>query len=252
MRAILDRIGAHNGALNVYLGVDEERMLAEARRRDREGPGAGALWGVPIGIKDLILVAGESCTCASRILRGFVAPYDATVIRRLRAAGALPTGRINMDEFAMGSSNENSAYGPVRNPWRADRIPGGSSGGSAAAVAADLAYGALGSDTGGSIRQPAALCGVVGLKPTYGRVSRFGLVAFASSLDQIGPLSKDVTDAALLYEVIAGHDPLDATSLDHAVEAVLPGLEGGVRGLRIGPLPTSRTLRGSSESKPVA
>ena len=234
VQALVARIDALDGALNVYLSVGADRLLAEARRRDCEGPGPGPLWGVPIGIKDLILVAGDTCTCGSKILRGFVAPYDATVIARLRAAGALPMGRINMDEFAMGSSNENSAYGPVRNPWAPDRIPGGSSGGSAAAVAADLAYGALGSDTGGSIRQPAALCGVVGLKPTYGRVSRYGLVAFASSLDQIGPLAKDVTDAALLYEAIAGRDPLDSTSLEHPVEPVVPRLEEGVKGLRIG------------------
>jgi aspartyl-tRNA(Asn)/glutamyl-tRNA(Gln) amidotransferase subunit A len=201
------------------------------------------LAGVPITIKDVISVAGHPCGCASKILEGYVAPYDATVISRLRQAGAIPFGRANMDEFAMGSSTENSAFGPSRNPWDTERIPGGSSGGSAAVVIADEAFAALGSDTGGSIRQPAALCGCVGLKPTYGRVSRFGLVAFASSLDQIGPLTKDVEDAALLMNAIAGADPADSTCLDEPAADHTAELGKGVKGLRLG-LPKEYFIKG--------
>jgi aspartyl-tRNA(Asn)/glutamyl-tRNA(Gln) amidotransferase subunit A len=192
------------------------------------------LLGLPIAIKDNLNVRGWACGCASRILEGYRAPYDATVVARLKAAGAIPCGRTNMDEFAMGSSTENSAYGPTRNPWNPGRVPGGSSGGSAAAVAAGLAVAALGSDTGGSIRQPAAFCGCVGLKPSYGRVSRYGLVAFASSLDQIGPLTRTVGDAAELLSVMAGPDPMDATSLD--APAPSPAELDGERldGLRVG------------------
>jgi aspartyl-tRNA(Asn)/glutamyl-tRNA(Gln) amidotransferase subunit A len=189
---------------------------------------------VPIAIKDIISVAGQPCTCASKILRNYRAPYDATVIRKLKAAGAIPFGKTNMDEFAMGSSTENSSVKPTRNPWDISRVPGGSSGGSAAAVAAGAAFGALGTDTGGSIRQPAALSGVVGLKPTYGRVSRFGLVAFASSFDQAGPLTKTVRDAALLLNAMAGHDPLDSTCLNEAVPDYTANLGRDLRGIRLG------------------
>ena len=208
---LLARIERLNPSIHAYLAVDPDRL-----RRQLEGTVTrrGPLAGIPITIKDNICVAGEETTCASRILAGFHPPYDATVIERLRRAGALMLPRANMDEFAFGSSTENSAFGPTRNPRTKalDRVPGGSSGGSAAAVAANMAISALGSDTGGSIRQPAAFCGIVGLKPTYGRVSRYGLIAFASSLDQIGPLAKDAQDAAILLSVIAGHDPRDSTS----------------------------------------
>src|SRR5947207_5662622 len=192
------------------------------------------LGGIPIAIKDIINVIGQPCTCASKILNGYRAPYDATVIQKLRAAGAIPFRKTNLDEFAMGSSTENSALKSTRNPWDPARVPGGSSGGSAAAVAADEAFGALGSDTGGSIRQPAALCGVVGLKPTYGRVSRFGLVAFASSLDQIGPVTKTVRDAALIMSAIAGHDPQDSTSLNEPLPDYVASLGNDLRGVRLG------------------
>ncbi|MDX2226015.1 MAG: Asp-tRNA(Asn)/Glu-tRNA(Gln) amidotransferase subunit GatA [Verrucomicrobiae bacterium] len=202
------------------------------------------LSGIPITIKDNINVLGEPCTCSSKILsKGYVSPYDATVSRKLRSEGAVFFGRANMDEFAMGSSTENSATQKTRNPWDLDRIPGGSSGGSAAAVAADLTIAALGSDTGGSIRQPAALCGVVGFKPTYGRVSRYGLVAFASSLDQIGPLTKDVEDAALLGEALFGKDPMDTTSVDVEVPDLVSGLKDGVKGMRLG-LPREYFIKG--------
>ncbi len=230
VEALEARIAEVNGGLNGYLTRDFEAAREAARAADISLP----LGGVPIAIKDNINVKGAPATCASRMLEGYTAPYDATVIARLRAAGAIPFGRTNMDEFAMGSSNENSAFGGVRNPWDASRIPGGSSGGSAAVVSADAAFAALGSDTGGSIRQPAALCGCVGLKPTYGRVSRYGLVAFASSLDQIGPVTKTVRDSGLLLNALSGHDPMDSTCLNEPVPDYTALLGQDLKGVRIG------------------
>jgi aspartyl-tRNA(Asn)/glutamyl-tRNA(Gln) amidotransferase subunit A len=224
------RVEAVNPKLKAYLHVDVEKARAEADAADPALP----LGGVPIAIKDVINVKGDPCTCASKILQGYIAPYDATVITKLRAAGAVPFGRTNMDEFAMGSSTENSSWGMTHNPWDLERIPGGSSGGSAAAVGGHAAFAALGTDTGGSIRQPAALCSCVGLKPTYGRVSRYGLVAFASSLDQIGTFTKTTQEAALLLEVIAGHDPRDNTSIDRPVPKYTHTIAQGVKGLRLG------------------
>ncbi len=230
---LLARIAGHNGAYGAYIDVAADQLREQLRRQLASGR-RGRLFGIPITVKDNLCVAGEQTTCASKILAGFRAPYDATVIERLRQEGAVIVPRANMDEFAFGSSTENSAYGATRNPWDRQRVPGGSSGGSAAAVAADLAIGALGSDTGGSIRQPASFCNVVGLKPTYGRVSRYGLIAFASSLDQIGPLTKDVRDAAHLLSVIAGHDPMDSTSAPVEVPDYVAQLEAPVNGLRVG------------------
>lgn len=239
VEALIKRIEQVDGTIHGFLSFDPERALAEAEHADISRP----LGGIPIAIKDVVSVKGHPCGCASKILQGYVAPYDATVIERLRAAGAIPFGRTNMDEFAMGSSTENSAFGPSTNPWDPERIPGGSSGGSSAVVAADEALAALGSDTGGSIRQPAALCGCVGVKPTYGRVSRYGLVAFASSLDQIGPLTKDVRDAALLMNVISGVDPCDSTTLNEPVPDYTADLEKGVKNLTLG-LPKEYFIKG--------
>jgi aspartyl-tRNA(Asn)/glutamyl-tRNA(Gln) amidotransferase subunit A len=232
----LTRIAAANPVLNAFLAVDADRVLARAAALDarRNLDNHLPLFGVPVALKDNLCTRGVTTTAGSRILEHYVPPYDATVVERLEAAGAVIVGKTNCDEFAMGSSTEFSAFGPTRNPWATDRIPGGSSGGSAAAVAARLVPLALGSDTGGSIRQPAALCGVVGLKPTYGRVSRYGLMAFASSLDQIGPIATTVADAAACLSVIAGHDPRDATSAATAVDDYAATLTGDVSGLRIG------------------
>ncbi|MGD0658189.1 MAG: Asp-tRNA(Asn)/Glu-tRNA(Gln) amidotransferase subunit GatA [Syntrophorhabdales bacterium] len=235
-RFYLDRISKYDGRIKAYLRVTEEmamRMAADADRRIKEGTD-GDLTGIPFGMKDILCTRGVETTCASQILRGFVPPYDATVIRKLNESGYVHLGRINMDEFAMGSSTENSSFQVTRNPWDLDRIPGGSSGGSTAAAAAGLCAATLGTDTGGSIRQPSALCGTVGLKPTYGRVSRYGLVAFASSLDQIGPITRSVEDCAVLLKVIAGHDPMDSTSIPEGVPDYTADLLKDVKGLRIG------------------
>ena len=230
---LLDHITQRNPSLSAYMTVDPERLKRQLEERVQHGP-RGRLFGIPITVKDNLCVTGEETTCASRMLTGFRPPYSATVIERLRAEGAIIIPRANMDEFAFGSSTETSHFGPTKNPRDPERVPGGSSGGSAAAVASDLALGALGTDTGGSIRQPAAFCGVVGLKPTYGRVSRYGLIAFASSLDQIGPITKDVTDCALLLSVIAGHDPKDSTSAPTKVDDYVGGLSPSLQGVRIG------------------
>lgn len=236
-REFLNRIEHENSTINAYLAVEAERAVAQAQRIDAlaaAGEGLPALAGVPVGIKDVLTVQGLPATAGSKILGGYRAPYSATAVKRLEEAGAVLLGKLNCDEFAMGSSNENSAYGPVRNPRALDRVPGGSSGGSAAAVAAGLAIATLGSDTGGSVRQPASFCGVVGVLPTYGRVSRYGLIAFASSLDRIGPLTRTVRDAATVLGVIAGQDPFDATSSYEPVPDYLAEMEKPVAGLKIG------------------
>lgn len=235
--ALVDGIEARDESIHAFLAVTRDQALADAAAVDARvaaGEDPGPLAGVPIALKDNLCTRGVDTTCASRMLEGWKPPYDATVVERLRAAGAVSVGKTNLDEFAMGSSTEHSAFGPTRNPRDPERVPGGSSGGSAAAVAADFVPVALGSDTGGSIRQPAAFCGVVGVKPTYGTVSRYGLVAFASSLDQIGPFARDVADAALVLETIAGHDPLDSTSTPVPFPDVSAHLDDGVAGLRVG------------------
>jgi aspartyl-tRNA(Asn)/glutamyl-tRNA(Gln) amidotransferase subunit A len=237
-RALLERAAAHQSALNAFISITAESALAQAAQADArlQAQQGGPLTGVPIVHKDIFCTRGERTTCGSRMLSNFVSPYDATVVERLRAAGAVMLGKTNMDEFAMGSSNENSYFGPVRNPWDRARVPGGSSGGSAAAVAARLAPAATATDTGGSIRQPAALCGVTGFKPTYGRVSRFGMIAFASSLDQAGLLTRSAEDAALLLGVIAGFDERDSTSVELPVPDYSAALEHPLKGLKVGVL----------------
>ena len=236
-----ERIAAVDGpsgqGINSYLALSRDRALAQAARIDSmvvAGETLPPLAGVPVAIKDVLAMQGAPASAGSKILAGYRPPYDATVVRKLEAAGAVLLGKLNCDEFAMGSSNENSAFGPVRNPRALDRVPGGSSGGSAAAVAANLCVASLGTDTGGSVRQPAAFCGVVGVLPTYGRVSRYGLIAFASSLDRVGPLTKTVEDAAVLLEVLAGEDPCDATSSDRPVGSYHSGLHQSIAGLRVG------------------
>ncbi|HEY3931321.1 MAG TPA: Asp-tRNA(Asn)/Glu-tRNA(Gln) amidotransferase subunit GatA [Verrucomicrobiae bacterium] len=239
MQSCLDQIARVDGKIHAFISHDDKDALAQADTADKEISSGKihaekSLLGIPIAIKDVLAVKNQPLNCGSKILGNFVSPYDATVIEKLKSAGAIVFGRLNMDEFAMGSSTENSAFGVTRNPWDISRIPGGSSGGSAAAVAADEAIATIGSDTGGSIRQPAALCGVVGLKPTYGRISRYGLVAFASSLDQIGPFTKDVRDAATLLGVLSGVDPRDSTSVPQPVPNYANALDGKIRGLKIG------------------
>lgn len=236
VHSVLEAIGQKDGRIHGYLTVDAEAAMAQAKAADeaRAKGQTGRLLGVPVAVKDVLNVKGQPCTCGSRILKGYTAPYDATAIARLRAEGAVFLGRTNMDEFAMGSTTENSAYGITHNPWNPDCVPGGSSGGSAAVVAADEAIAALGSDTGGSVRQPAAFCGCVGLKPTYGRISRYGLTAYASSLDQIGPMTKTVEDAALLLQVMAGGDPADSSTLPAPVPDYQAALKPELGGMTLG------------------
>jgi aspartyl-tRNA(Asn)/glutamyl-tRNA(Gln) amidotransferase subunit A len=248
MQACLGQIARVDGKIHAFISYNDKDALAQADSADAElsrgvTHAQKPLLGMPVAIKDVLAVKNQPLNCASKILGRFISPYDATVIEKLKAAGAIVFGRCNMDEFAMGSSTENSAFGVTRNPWDTERIPGGSSGGSAAAVAADEAIASLGTDTGGSIRQPASLCGVIGLKPTYGRVSRYGLVAFASSLDQVGPLTKNVSDAAALLGVLSGHDLRDSTSVPRPVPDYQKALDGNIRGLKLG-LPKEYTVGG--------
>ncbi len=237
VRAYLERIQSLDNQIGAFLRVDADRALDQAAavdRRRQAGHQLGVLAGLPVAVKDVLCDREAITTCASRMLESFRPPYDSTVVARLKAADAVLLGRMNMDEFAMGGSTENSAFQLTHNPWDLTRTPGGSSGGSAACVAAGMAPLAIGTDTGGSIRQPAGLCGIVGLKPTYGRVSRFGLVAFASSLDQVGPLARSARDAALLLEAIAGHDPRDATSLDRPTPRYSQSVDQPLKGLKLG------------------
>ena len=247
-QAYLARAHALNPTLNTYITISEESALVEAEAADQriQSGEPAALTGLPIAVKDIFNAVGMRTTCGSRILHNYVAPYDATAIGRIKEQNAVILGKLNMDEFAMGSSNENSAFGPVRNPWSHDRVPGGSSGGSAASVAARQAAAALGTDTGGSIRQPASHCSVVGLKPTYGRVSRYGVVAYASSLDQVGPVTRDVSDCALLLEAVAGYDPADSTSVNTPVPNYRAGLKPDLHGVRLG-LPQEYFVDGLDE-----
>ncbi len=235
-RSYLERIAATDESINAFITVCEKEALASAAEADKQ-IAAGTietLTGIPVALKDIFLVDGIRTTCASKILDNFIAPYDATSVANLKKSGAVIVGKLNMDEFAMGSSNENSAAGPVKNPWDNSKVPGGSSGGSAAAVAARQAVATLGTDTGGSIRQPAAHCGVVGMKPTYGRVSRYGVIAYASSLDQVGPVARNVSDCATMLGAVAGYDPLDSTSIDRPVPDYNAELSGDLKGVRIG------------------
>jgi aspartyl-tRNA(Asn)/glutamyl-tRNA(Gln) amidotransferase subunit A len=235
--AILRRITETDDRVHAYITLCRDGAREQAKRADErliDGPSKDPLLGIPVAIKDNFLTHGVRATCASKILANFISPYDGTVVAKLRSAGSVFAGKTNLDEFAMGSSTENSAFFPTRNPWNLERVPGGSSGGSAAAVAADQCIVALGTDTGGSIRQPAAYCGIVGLKPTYGRVSRYGIIAFASSMDQVGPLTKNVLDCALMLEAIAGYDPADSTSVNLPVPQYSARLTGDIKGLRVG------------------
>ena len=234
--AVLERIDSVEPTVRAYLSLDREGAIAQAEAADaaRAAGRGGPLCGLPLALKDVLCTTNLPTTCGSRMLEHFVAPYDATVVSRLRQAGAVLLGKLAMDEFAMGSTSEHCAFQVVQNPWKPGHVAGGSSGGSAAAVAADECLASLGSDTGGSIRQPASLCGTVGMKPTYGRVSRYGLVAFASSLDQVGPLTKDVRDGALMLNAICGHDPLDSTSIDRPVPDFTAALQDGLQGVRVG------------------
>jgi aspartyl-tRNA(Asn)/glutamyl-tRNA(Gln) amidotransferase subunit A len=252
VETMLERISSLDGQLGAYLAVDAIGARATAadidRRRAANQP-LGPLAGATIALKDVLVTRGVATTAGSKILQGWIPPYDACVVERLRAADAIVLGKVNCDEFAMGSSTENSAYQPTRNPWNPGRVPGGSSGGSSSAVAAGMCAASLGTDTGGSIRQPAAFCGVVGLKPTYGRVSRWGVVAYASSLDQVGPLTRTVADAAVVLQAIAGFDPRDSTSLDAPMPPLAEALTGDVRGLRVG-LRRSTSRRWTTTSAP--
>ena len=250
---MLERIDAVEDKVRAYITLTPDLALEQAAAADDRlsDPDAPPLCGIPLAVKDVLSTRNVRTTCGSKILGDFMPPYDATVVKRLHDAGAVTLGKTNMDEFAMGSSTENSGFFTTRNPWDLDRVPGGSSGGSSAAVAADECLGALGSDTGGSVRQPAALCGVVGMRPTYGRISRYGLVAFASSLDQIGPLTKDVADCALMMQAIAGHDPLDSTSLPDAVPDYSAALKSDVAGLKIG-LPKEYLAAGLADAVKAA
>ena len=235
--AVFQRIAETEESIRSYITVCRDTALEDAKRADallKTEINPAALLGIPVAVKDNFLTAGVRTTCAAKILENFIPPYDSTAVKKLRAAGAVITGKTNLDEFAMGSSVENSAFFSTRNPWDTSRVPGGSSGGSAAAVAADQCIAALGTDTGGSIRQPSSFCGIVGLKPTYGRISRYGIIAFASSMDQVGPMAKNVRDCALMLEVIAGHDPKDSTSTNHSVPPYSTSLSGNIKGLRLG------------------
>jgi aspartyl-tRNA(Asn)/glutamyl-tRNA(Gln) amidotransferase subunit A len=245
-RVVLKRIEEKDPRINSYITVLWDEAINQAKEEERlivSGNYRGPLHGIPLSVKDIFVMRGVRTTCGSKILENFISPYDSTVVKNLREAGAIVVGKNNMDEFAMGSSTENSYFGPTRNPWDLDRVPGGSSGGSAAAVSASLCFASIGTDTGGSIRQPASLCGVVGLKPTYGRVSRFGMIAFASSLDQAGPIAKTVEDAALVLNVIAGSDPRDSTSVRLPVPDYTEHINEGIKGLRIG-IPKEYFIKG--------